>query len=48
MIYDDDEIDKRVINKEPIYKFVEMKLDYSVPDKLIIDMVDYVENSRNR
>ena len=42
-IYDDDEIGKIIINKGPVYEFVEMKLDYSVPNKLIIDMIDYVK-----
>ena len=42
-IYDDNEIGKIIVNKGPVYEFVGMKLDYSVPGKLIVDMVNYVE-----
>ena len=42
-IYDNNEIGKIKVNKGPRHEFVGMVLDYSTPEKLKIDMVDYVE-----
>ena len=42
-IYNNNKIGKIVINKEPVHDFVGMKLDYSVPRKSIVDMMEYIK-----
>ena len=46
-IYNDEEIDTIIVEYGPIHDFVEIKLDFSVPGKLKINIVNYTQNIVN-